>query len=94
MSVGKVQWDEMSYIISSRYRVLVFERLTEGPATPSRIASDSSSSITHISRALQELRERSLVQLLVSEERKKGRVYGVTEQGRSVWETVESKDLL
>lgn len=93
MSVGKSRWDEVGYIISSRYRILVLERLREGPATPSRIATDSGSSITHVSRALQQLRERSHVELLVPEDRKKGRVYGITEEGESVWETVNAKDL-
>lgn len=94
MSVGKSRWDEVGYIISSRYRVLVLERLIECPATPSRIASDSNSSITHVSRALQQLRERSHVELLVSEDRKKGRIYGITDEGRSVWETVKAKNLV
>ncbi|SFR67176.1 transcriptional regulator [Halogeometricum limi] len=94
MSVGTSRWDEVGYIISSRYRVLVLERLIESPATPSRIAADSSSSITHVSRALQQLRERSHVELLVSEDRKKGRVYGITDEGRSVWETVDTEDLV
>jgi DNA-binding MarR family transcriptional regulator len=94
MRVGKSRWDEVGYIISSRYRVLVLERLIESPATPSRIASDSNSSITHVSRALQQLRERSHVELLVSEDRKKGRVYGITDEGRSVWETVNTKNMV
>lgn len=94
MSVEKSRWDEASYVISSRYRTLVLERLIEGPATPSRIAADSNSSITHISRALQQLRERSHVELLVSEERKKGRVYGITDEGRSVWEMISTKNLV
>lgn len=94
MSVGKSRWDDVGYIISSRYRVLVLKRLMEGPATPSLIAADSESSITHVSRALQQLREQSHVTLLVSEDRKKGRVYGITDEGRSVWETLASKDLV
>ncbi|MFD1600087.1 winged helix-turn-helix domain-containing protein [Halobellus rarus] len=93
MSVGKSRWDEVGYVISSRYRVLVLERLIEGPATPSRIATDSGSSITHVSRALQQLREQSHVELLVSEDRKKGRIYGITGVGRSLWETVKQKNL-
>lgn len=96
MSVGEptVQWDEVSYVISSGYRTAVLERLSEGPATPSRIAADSDNALAHTSRALQELRERSLVELLVSEERKKGRVYGITEEAESLWEMIETQNMV
>lgn len=87
-------WDAISYCISSRYRVVALDRLAEGPATPSQIASDADVGIAHVSRALQELKERSLVTLLVSEDRKKGRVYGLTETGQEVWETVEAENMV
>lgn len=88
------EWDEIGYVISSRYRVTVLKQLADGPATPSRIASESQLSIAHISRALGELRDRSLVRLLVPEERKKGRVYGVTEKGAEIWEQIDVKNLV
>lgn len=88
------QWDEVSYVISSSYRVESLQQLAEGPATPSQIAEKTGQSIAHVSRALQELRESGLVELLVSENRKKGRVYGVTEDGRTVWETIERQNML
>jgi DNA-binding MarR family transcriptional regulator len=87
-------WDEVSFIISSTYRVAVLERLAIGPATPSQIANDAEISISHVSRALGRLRERSLVKLLVSEDRQKGRVYGITEQGTEIWETIEDENLI
>lgn len=87
-------WDGISYIISSQYRVAVLRRLSESPATPSRIANDSDLGIAHVSRALQGLRERDLVELLVSEERRKGRVYGITEEGQQAWETIESEGMV
>lgn len=86
-------WDEVSFVISSRYRVIALKRLAVGPATPSQIATDASVGIAHVSRALQKLRDRSLVDLLVSDSRKKGRVYGLTEHGREVWETIETENL-
>ncbi|MFC6976839.1 winged helix-turn-helix domain-containing protein [Halomicroarcula sp. GCM10025709] len=87
------QWDEVSFVISSRYRVETIRRLSEGPATPSLIADDMDLSIAHVSRALQELREAELVHLLVSEDRKKGRVYGVTDKGVEVWNTITRKNM-
>lgn len=86
-------WDEIGFIISSRYRVIVLKRLSVGPATPSQIATDEDVGIAHVSRALQDLRERSLVDLLVSDDRKKGRVYGLTDDGRTLWETIDAEDL-
>jgi DNA-binding MarR family transcriptional regulator len=86
-------WDDISYVISSRYRIIALKRLAEGPATPSQIATDADVGIAHVSRALQGLRDHTLVDLLVSDDRKKGRVYGLTEEGREVWETIEAENL-
>jgi len=87
------EWDDVSYVISSRYRVATLERLQTGPATPSLVATDTDLSIAHVSRALQELQEEELVTLLVSENRRKGRVYGTTEQGQTVIETIQAQDM-
>jgi predicted transcriptional regulator len=86
-------WDEISYVISSSYRVEVLQRLADSPATPSRIATDTDRPTTHVSRALQGLREHDLVELLVSEDRQKGRVYGITQRGATIWETIEAQNL-
>ncbi len=88
------EWDEIGFVISSRYRVAVLRRLDEGPTTPSRIAEDSGFAIAHISRALRRLRDRDLVELLVSEDRKKGRVYGITEKGERIWEQIQAENMV
>lgn len=89
-------WDLISFVIRSEYRVDVLSRLMEGPATPSRIADDEDIAIAHVSRALSGLREgeRDIVELLVSEDQKKGRVYGVTEKGERVWNRLESENMV
>ncbi len=86
-------WDEVSYVISSSYRVKVLQRLADSPATPSGISDDTDCPIAHVSRALQGLRERELVDLLVSENRQKGRVYGITDHGEMIWQTIEAQNL-
>lgn len=88
------EWDEIGFVISSRYRVAVLKRLADGPATPSQLATDSGLAIAHISRALRGLRDRGLVELLVSEDRKKGRVYGVTGKGEEIWGQIQAKNLI
>ncbi|MCU4799270.1 winged helix-turn-helix domain-containing protein [Halobacteria archaeon HArc-gm2] len=88
------EWDDVSYVISSRYRIATLKRLSDSPATPSRIAEDTDLSVAHVSRALQELRDHELTELLVSEDRKKGRVYGITDHGGAVWETIEAENMI
>lgn len=88
-----VDWDDISFVISSRYRVASLRRLADGPATPSQIAADEDVGIAHVSRALQALRDRELVELLVSDHRKKGRVYGLTDTGEATWGTIEEEGL-
>lgn len=87
-------WDDISYVISSQYRVQVLEQLVDGPSTPSQIANETDNSIAHVSRALGDLRDHALVDLLVSEDRTKGRVYGTTDRGDAVWNTIEAENLL
>ena len=89
MSAQETDWDAVAFVISSRYRKEALEALGEQPQIPSEIGK---SEIAHISRALQDLREEGLVDLLVSEDRKKGRVYGLTEKGREVFDNIESRE--
>lgn len=91
--MSETDWDEVSYVISSRYRVETMRRLAVGPTTPSQIAEDASVSLSHVSRALKELSGQSLVTLKVSEDRTKGRVYGLTDTGRTIWETIEAENM-
>lgn len=88
------EWNDIGFVISSNYRVTVLRRLDEGPATPSQIAGEWDVAITHISRALNELRDRDLVELLVPENRRKGRVYGITDKGEGIWEQIEAQNLV
>lgn len=85
------KWDAIGFVISSQYRLAIVRNLSEGPATPSRIAEEEDYQISHISNALTALRDRSLVELLVPEERKKGRIYRLTESGERVWEQIDDQ---
>lgn len=87
-------WDDIGFVISSRYRVEVLRILAAGPSTPSGIADQSDLAISHISRALRRLRERSMVELLVSEDKKKGRIYGITEHGEDVWNKIQTEKMV
>lgn len=88
------KWDHIGFVISSQYRVAVLRRLAEGPATPSGIADDEGIGIAAVSHALTSLRDRGFVELLVSEDRRKGRVYGITEEGEQLWGEICGQGLL
>lgn len=89
-----VEWDDIGFVISSTYRTAVLRRLAKSPCTPSKIGSDQDIAVAHVSRALQQLRDRSMVDLLVPEDRKKGRVYRLTEKGEAVWEQTKEHNLV
>lgn len=77
-------FDGIGYVTSSGYRQSILKCLGEQPKTPVQIAEVCEYSITHVSRSLGGLRERGFVDLLVPEERNKGRFYGVTDRGQEV----------
>lgn len=82
-------WDSAGYIASSRYRLAVCEYLAEhGSGLPSRIAAETELAQPHVSRALSELRERDIVELLVPESQQKGRLYGLTDLGELAYDRV------
>lgn len=76
-------YDDAGFVVASRYRVAVLRRLAASPATPSTIAADTGFAIAHVSRALGKFRDRGLAELLVAEDRKKGRIYGLTDGGEA-----------
>ncbi|WP_410764776.1 ArsR family transcriptional regulator [Haloferax sp. DFSO60] len=82
-------WNAAGYIASSRYRLAVCEYLDDnGSGLPSRIASDTGLAQPHVSRALSELRDKEIVELLVPESQQKGRLYGLTELGSAAHKKV------
>ncbi|WP_411963333.1 winged helix-turn-helix domain-containing protein [Haloferax sp. YSMS24] len=82
-------WDSAGYIASSRYRLTVCDYLAEhGSGLPSRIAAETDLAQPHVSRALSELREQGIAELLVPESQQKGRLYGLTDLGELAYERV------
>lgn len=77
----KEQYDKASYIISSKCRRIVYDELLDSPKTPLSIPLDE----IHTSRrAIQELREQNIVELLVTEDDRKYRYYGVTDEDKEL----------
>lgn len=86
-------WEVIGYVISSTYRQRVLTTLEESPATPSTIAEETDIAMAHVSAALTDLQEHDLVELLVPESRRKGRVYGLTDRGEEVVSAIQEKNL-
>lgn len=78
-------WNQVGFVRSSQYRddtlCYLFE---EGPSMPSEIAEGTDHVLPHVSRALSELREEGVVELLVPEETRRGRIYGLSDVGDRV----------
>lgn len=79
-----MNWEHVGYIKASDYRKAVLLALDGKPQVPSELEERTGIDIAHVSRATGELREKGLVTLLVPEETKKGRVYGLTDEGREL----------
>ena len=84
---GEDNWELVSFVFSSEVRTHILEILRNAEATPSQLAKEIDQPISHVSRALKELQEKSLV-LLLTPHRTKARLYEITDQGRTVIESV------
>ena len=87
-------WDEVSYVISSQYRVAVVNELADAPATPTEIASEAELATSHVSRAVSRLLDRSIVELTVPESQHVNRQYRLTGKGRRLWRAITEADLV
>lgn len=81
-------WDLTAFIIRSKYRKRVFLELSK-PQRPSQIAKTLDLRLTHITRALRELKQKSLVKCLNPNE-SFGRFYELTSKGESVLKEVKN----
>jgi len=88
---NKFDWDHISYVTASQYRVVTLRELDDQPATPSQIAETTGEHPAVISRALTDMRENGLVELLVSEDRQKRRFYGMTSAGETVLDYLDEE---
>lgn len=82
------KWENAGFVKASNYRTMVLIQLDKYPAVPSDIADRSEMPISHVSRALGRLRERGLVELLVDEDTRKGRIHGITRDGEIAVDTL------
>jgi len=86
---GESDWELVSFVFSSEVRTHILDLLRSAEATPSQLAKTINQPISHISRALKELQQKSLV-LLLTPHRTKARLYEITDRGRTVIESVRA----
>lgn len=75
--------------MQSKVRMATLLALRNGPQTPSRIAEETNEHLSHISRALRELKEKGLVECMTPG-RPKNRIYRITERGILVLKELSS----
>ncbi len=73
-------WDKVSFVMGSQPRLKVFLKLINSKRTPSSLAEDIGIPISHVSKALSELKEKELVECLTPGKRKM-KLYQATEEG-------------
>lgn len=92
--MDKVQvLDMCAYIEISTYRNLVMSSLygDEVYKTPTQISKESNIKVNHISKVLYDLKKQNLIQC-INEERRKGRLYCLTNEGRQVCDHMVTKN--
>ena len=76
----------MAFVSKSSVRSSLLKLLVSGPKTPTELASLENKHVSHVSRALAELRERGLVEQMSTASRE--RYYKATSQGMSIYTTM------
>lgn len=79
---GNDPYETLAYTVGSRYRRLIVSELSSGPSNPTKIAEAHDVHVSHVSRGLGELEERSVVSAYGTDSRT--RLYRLTEHGETV----------
>ncbi len=73
----------MAFVANSRVRSRLIELLSKGPKTPTELAFIEKKHVSHVSRALAELRAEGLVEAISTESRE--RYYRTTYLGMAIY---------
>lgn len=85
-----MDWEKYSFVVRSKNRKKVLKNL-DSPKTPSQLREKTGINLSHISRALSELKEEGIVKCLTPNQ-KLGRVYKRTEVGEEIAEDIAKKE--
>jgi len=84
-----VNWDTVSYVISSEVRLKVLIHLIRNASTPTNLSEKLSEPMSRISTTLRELMEIGAIESLTPE-RRKGKIYQATEKGKKIIEVIHN----
>ena len=87
-----VSWDEVAFVNVSKYRKKTVKHLLHSASTPSSIAKATEIKISHVSRALSQLKKREIVECLTPN-RHKGRIYVLTQKGIDISKKIKESKL-
>ena len=80
-------WELAGYVKGGSHRFDVFCYLARNGATiPSETADELGKTQQRVYDAQEELKREELIELKVPEDKKKGRLHGLTERGRELWD--------
>lgn len=91
--MGQIE-EDAARIVMSPHRRKVLRRLTKGNAIPAQIRDDTGQEYSRISEAVNSLRKRGLIELVVPDDTKRGRLYSITERGEDAWEYMRENNMV
>jgi len=91
--MGQVE-EDASFVVRSPHRTAVLQRLIEGAAIPAQIREETGQEYSRITEAANKLRERHLIDLIVEEDTKRGRLYDITDRGEEAIQFMRDNGML
>jgi len=82
-----MDWEIVSFVLSSDLRFRVLLQLRESNLTPTQISNSLGYPLSHISKTLAELQTKELIACLTPA-RRKGRLFSITQMGNEVLDEV------
>ena len=79
-----MNWEKYSYVVRGRNRKRILLSLNS-PMTPTQIAAVAKVSLSHVSKALRDLKKYELV-ICINPDEKVGKIYKRTEEGNEIAE--------
>jgi len=88
-----MEWEIISEILSSSYKLKIIKELSKGPKTPSMISKTTGIYISHVSSILSRFVKLGLV-TCITPSRKKGKIYVLTKKGEELVNTLKQLNIL
>ena len=85
-----MDWKTYSFVIRGRYRRRIVLAL-KVERTPTQIAKLTEINVSHVSRALSELKGRGIVECITPKENS-GKIYRLTEKGKEIKDHIEKSE--